>query len=188
MSRHRWPVVALYFLGSFALLASCGSAVGGDSEPQDNAPAASKKLPDGVYAVLRESVKEKDVLSLKDGEALVVHRHRYLKKDDNEPPRFLVVRSAPAVTLDLAEAPKTAKEGEGSLRILLKLQPKAAKALEELTRERLGKQITIVLGGEVVTMHKIREVIKGGEVQITSCAAGAAEYLLEQLQTRRKKE
>jgi hypothetical protein len=31
-------------------------------------------------------------------------------------------------------------------------------------------------------MHKIREVIKGGEVQISSCAAGAAKYLLEQLQ------
>jgi len=146
-----------------------------------------KKLADGVYSVLRDSDKEKEVLPLKDGEALVVHRHRYLKKDENEPPRFLVVRSVPAVTLDLAEAPKTAKEGEGSLRILLKLQPKAAKALEELTRDRLGRQITIVLGGEVVTMHKIREVIKGGEVQITSCAAGAAEYLLEHLQAKTKK-
>jgi preprotein translocase subunit SecD len=71
---------------------------------------------------------------------------------------------------------------------LLKLQPKGATALERLTSERLGKQITIVLGGEVVTMHKIREVSRGGEVQITSCAAGAAKYLLEPLQTRQKNE
>jgi preprotein translocase subunit SecD len=150
-------------------------------------PAAPpKKLPDGVYAVQRDSLREKDLLPLKAGEALMVHRHRYLKKDDKQPPRFLVVRSLPEVTLDLADAPRAVKEEGGSLRILLKLRPPAATALERLTRDRLGGQIAIVLGGEVVTMHKIREVIKGGDVQITSCAAGAAEYLLEQLRADQK--
>jgi hypothetical protein len=46
-------------------------------------------------------------------------------------------------------------------------------------------RIAIIIGGEVVTMHKICNVIKGGDVQITSCAAGAAKYLLEQLAARR---
>jgi preprotein translocase subunit SecD len=148
-------------------------------------PAASrgedKKPPDGVYAVLRESQKEKEVLPLKGGERVVVHRHRYLKNDDKEPPRFVVVRSAPDVKLDLDGEPKAVKEGAAVVSIQLKLRPKATKALEKLTRDQLRKQVTIVLGGEVVTMHKVREVIKGGDVQITSCAAGAAEYLLKQL-------
>jgi preprotein translocase subunit SecD len=154
---------------------------------QEKAPKSSKKLPDGVYAVLRDSLKEKEVLPLKDGEALAVHEHRYLKKDDKEPQLFLVVHSTPDVDLDLAGPPKAVKEGEEVVRILLKLQPKAATALERLTSDRLGRQVTIVLGGEVVTMHKIREVIKGGDVQITSCAAGAANYLLEHLQALHKK-
>jgi hypothetical protein len=141
---------------------------------------------DGVYAVLRESLLEKDVLPLKDGEVLVVHHHRYLKKDDKEARRFLVVRAAPDVDLDLDDEPKAAKEGEEVVRIFLKLQPKAATALERLTTDRLGEQIVIALGGEVVTMHKIREPIKGGDVQITSCAAGAAKFLLEQLHARYK--
>jgi preprotein translocase subunit SecD len=153
---------------------------------QDKTSEPSRKIPDGVYAVLRESLKEKEVLPLKDGEVLVAHRHRYLKKDDKEPPRFLVVRSIPDVELDLAGEPKAVREGQDVVRILLKLQPKAATALERLTSDRLGKEITIVLGGEVVTMHRIREAIKGGEVQITSCAAGAANYLLEQLQRHQK--
>jgi len=55
-----------------------------------------------------------------------------------------------------------------------------------LSHAQVGKQITIVLGGEVVTMHKVREVIEGGDVQITSCAPGAAEYLLEQLRAHYK--
>jgi preprotein translocase subunit SecD len=168
-------VTALILAGSY-------SAVFAD----DKSPASPKKLPAGVYAVLRESHKEKDVLPLKDGEVLVVNRHRYVKKDDQEPPLFVVVRSAPDVELDLAEKPKAVKEGEEVVRILLKLKPKAATALERVTADSRGKQIAIILGGEVVTMHKIRQAIKGGEVQISSCAVGAAKYLFEQLQTHQE--
>ena len=148
----------------------------------DKPSAPPKKPASGVYVVLRESSKEKDVLPLKDREVLVINRHRYLKKDDSQPPLFVVVGSAPDVALDLAEKPKAEKEGKEVVRILLKLRPKAATALERVTADCRGKQIAIVLGGEVVTMHKVRQVIKGGTVQITSCATGAANYLLEQLE------
>jgi len=171
-------------LGALALLGILGSQAA--VWPQDNTPASRKALPDGVYAVRRDSPKEKEVLPLKDREALAVHNHRYLNKGENEPPRFLVVRPVPEVTLDLAGAPKAQKEGEVVVRILLKLRPQAAAALERLTRAQLGKQVAIILGGEVVTVHKVREVIRGGDVQIASCAAGAAGYLLKQLQAHRK--
>jgi hypothetical protein len=155
--------------------------------PQDDkTPPSPKKVPDGVYAVLRESLKKEDVLPLKEGEVLVVHHARYLKEDNKEPPHFLVVHSAPDVVLDLASKPKALKEGTEVVRISLKLQPKAATALERLTRDHLGRQLTIVLGEEVVTMHKIREVIKGGHAQISCCAAGSANYLLEQLEAYQK--
>ena len=49
-----------------------------------------------------DSAKEKDVLPLKDGEVLVVDHHRYLKNNETEPPRFVVVHSSPEVGLDLA--------------------------------------------------------------------------------------
>ena len=154
---------------------------------QDKAPASAKKLPDGIYAVQRDSPKEKDVLPLKDGEVLVVDHHRYLKNNETEPPRFVVVHSSPEVGLDLAGEPKAVKEDGEVLRIFLKLQPKAATALERLTRAHLGRQVAILLGGEVVTMHKVRTVIKGGDVQITSCAPGAAGHLLMQLQDHQRK-
>ncbi len=164
------------------LFSSSGAAAWG----QSTAPTPPRKLPDGVYAVLREAPKEKDVRPLKDGETLVVNRHRYAKDGDKEPPRFLVVRTAPDVVLDLAGAPEAVKEGKEVVRVLLKLRPKAATALERLTSDRLGKSIAVVVGGEVVTQHAIRSVIKGGNVQITCCGAGAANYLFEQLRARPK--
>jgi hypothetical protein len=168
-------LTALLFLGSCALVWG-----------QNKAPEPSKNPPTGVYAVLRDSLQEKEVLPLKEGEVLLVDRHRYAKKDDQEQPRFAVVRAAADVDLDLAEEPKAVKEGEEVVRILLKLQPKAATALERLTSDQKGNQIAIIIGGEIVTMHKVRDVIKGGEVQITSCAPGGAKYLLEQLQAYQK--
>ena len=158
--------------------------LGGQALADDKAPTPGKKLPDGVYAVLREGLQEKDVLPLKAGEALAVHRHRYLKDGEKEPPRFLAVRSAPDVLLDLAAEPKAVKEKEEVMRVLLKLRPKAAAALERLTRDHLGRPVAIVVGGEVVTVHKVRTVITGGDVQISSCAPGPAGYLLKQLQGR----
>jgi hypothetical protein len=104
-----------------------------------------------------------------------------------EPPRYLVAHSVPEVVFDLAGKPKAVKEGKEVVSISLKLQPKAAAALERLTRGQLGKQVAIVLGGEVVTMHKVREVIKGGDAQISCCAAGSANYLLEQLEAHQHK-
>ncbi|HVS39842.1 MAG TPA: hypothetical protein VMS17_30065 [Gemmataceae bacterium] len=164
-------------LAAWVILSGCIPAWG-----QDPKPEPPKAAPDGVYAVLHDAPNEKDLQPLKDGEMVLADRHRYLKNEDQEPPRFLVVRTAPDVNLDLAEAPQGVKEGDEVVRILLKLQPKAATALERLTTDQRGKQVAIVVGGEVVTVHKVREVIKDGAVQITSCTPGAAKYLLEQLQ------
>ena len=156
-------------------LATCNLAL----RSQDKPRAAAKKIPDGVYRVLRDGPSEKDVLPLKEGEAIVVDHRRYVKGNENEPRHYVVVRSAPDVLLDLAREPIAVGEGT-DIRIVLQLRPKPAEALEQVTREYPNGQLTIVLGGEVVTTHKIRSGIKDGDVQITSCTAGAADFLLKQ--------
>jgi preprotein translocase subunit SecD len=165
-----------YLLTTAFLLGAPGAAW-----PQDKGPAPPK-VPNGIYAVRRDSLEEKEVLPIKDGEVLLVNRHRYQKNDDKEPPRYLVVRASPEVPLDLAGEPMADRDGEEVVRIRLKLRPQAAVALERLTRAQQAKQIAIVLNGEVVTMHKVRSVIRNGDAQITSCAPGAAGYLFRQLQ------
>ena len=91
------------------------------------------------------------------------------------------------VALDLDGAPKVEKDGDVVLSIQLKLKPAAAAALEQLSGKHVGKHVAIIVGDEVVTMHRIRQAIKGGELQITSCAPGAANHLLEQLQVHARR-
>jgi preprotein translocase subunit SecD len=174
MNRRTFLIVS----GTVVGLASMSS--GGEDLP------ARKKLPDGVYAVERLGDREKDLHPLKEGEVLAVNRHRYLKAEAKDPPSYLVVHANPDVSLHLAGEPQADKDGEEVVSIRLKLKPKAAAALEELTRARRGKQLAIVVDGEVVTVHKIREVIANGDVQITSCSPGGANYLMKQLQGREK--
>src|SRR5438552_4717002 len=118
MSRSACLLAALLVFGSQTVV-----------RPQDKSPAARPRLPDGVYAVQRDSLQAKDVLPLAEGEVLIVHQHRYVKTDAKEPPRFLVLHSAPEVVLDLAEPPRAVPEGAEEMRILLKLQPQAAATL-----------------------------------------------------------
>jgi hypothetical protein len=84
---------AACLFGAFALLGNIVVAW-----PQQAAPKTEKRSAEGVYVVRRSALNEAEVLPLKDGETLLVHRHRYLKTSDKEPPRFLVVPSAPAVS------------------------------------------------------------------------------------------
>ena len=159
-----------------ALLLSCSSS---------QAAAPPRSLPNGVYSVIRDSLTKNEVLPLQRGETLAINPRRYLKKEDQQP-RFVVVGTAPDVSLDLDGAPKAIKKDDEVVGISLKLRPKAAQALERLTSDRVGRQVAIVIGGEVVTIHKVRETIKGGQVQITSCAPKAAAYLFDRLRAQQQ--
>jgi len=115
---------------------------------------------------------------------VIVHRHRYLKNAEKEAPRFLVVGSYRRYSR-LGGRAKTVKEGADTVRILLKLQPKAAAALEACHSERVAAKWPIVLSAKSCDAQ-IRNVLKGGDVQITSCCRWCGGYLLEQLQGRRE--
>jgi preprotein translocase subunit SecD len=63
----------------------------------------------------------------------------------------------------------------------VKLKKKYAQRLEDFSRRHLGGTVAIVLDGEIVTLHKVRSVVSGGQVQITRCSDNACEVLKAKL-------
>lgn len=167
-------LAALGGIGLIALSLQAAPALAAESIP-------ASPLPDGIYAVLRVAQAEDAVRPLAAGE--IVLRSRPDEKVLSPPP-FVVVNPKGHVPLELAAEPKREKSGPDSVRIHLQLGPRAAAAFERLTRDCLGRSVAVVLGGEVVSVHKVRAVIAGGEVEVTTCPPAAAERLLERLQNR----
>jgi hypothetical protein len=169
------------------LLAGAAPFFSGLDQAKDGGQVPAKKLPNGLYGVLREGPEEKAVLPIKDGETVAAHNNRYLKKEAKEPPVFLVLHSKPDVPLVLVGEPQVVKSDNGTLTFLLKLHPDHAKTLERFTRDNKGGKVAVLIVGEVVTVHHIRDVITGGDMQVSNCNAEAGAYLLKQLQDLSKK-
>ncbi len=64
----------------------------------------------------------------------------------------------------------------------IELTDESARQLEEFTAEYLDRRVAIVVGGQVVSQHRIREVIRGGKVQISRCGDEGCQYLFQELQ------
>jgi hypothetical protein len=153
----------------------------GEDEP------SQPKLADGLYGVLREGSQEKHILPAASGETVVVNDHRYDPKESRPPRQFLAVHRLPDVPLVLASAPEVVQGDSGLMRIHLQLAREHAEAMERFTRKNKGGTTAVIINGEVVTVHKIRQVITGGRIQVTCCAEGSCDYLLKHLRDKAPK-
>lgn len=71
----------------------------------------------------------------------------------------------------LAHAPAKEKDSQGKPKLFLQLDEAQIKPLEEFTRKNTGQKVAIVIGGEIVTIHKVREAIIGGRITDNGCQA-----------------
>ncbi len=147
---------------------------------RENSAASVRSLKDGLYLVLREGTVEK-ALMLHTGEKVLLDDYKYLEEKPEDPPEYLVVRSVPDVPLILEENPRAEKDVNGRTKLYLTLSSKYVDKLERLTRDNLGSRVAVLVGGEVVSTHKIRSAIKDGRLQLTRCTDNACEYLLLRL-------
>ena len=129
---------------------------------------------DGIYVVLGEYDTRPSQVS-KD-QRVLTYNHAFLDDAVGEP-SFIVVDSKDWVPFHLAERPTGVPQEDGRKRLLLTLESVAAQQLAEFTGRHVGGRIANVIDGQVVTMHKIREAITGGKLQITRCHDNACEKL-----------
>jgi len=142
---------------------------------------AASILPDGLYLVLRSSDATSKLQPVGITEKLLPDDYHFLEPAEREPVRYLVLQTTPFVPFILASAPKEDREASGKPRLQLQLAKDQTGPLEEFTNAHLGDTVAIVIGGEIVTTHKIKSAITGGRLQITRCTEHGCQTLFTKL-------
>jgi hypothetical protein len=95
--------------------------------------------------------------------------------------RFIRIDLDDYIPLALAQAPGKVQQADGRYNLILTLTRKAKRKMRRLTGQWVGGQVCLIIGGEAITMHKVREKIIGGRIQVSRCTDDACEYLFYEL-------
>jgi len=143
---------------------------------------AGRNLADGLYLVARSAHEPEKVEPLAESERLIANDFHLLEPAERKPAVYLVLQTEPFVPLVLATAPREDREeASGKPRLHLELAEDQSGLLEDFTRAHLGETVAIVIGGDVVTTHKVKSVITGGRLQITRCTKHGCQTLYTEL-------
>ena len=139
------------------------------------------ELANGFYLVLREYPDNKHVRASNKNEVVLVNDYKFLAPEERETAEYLVVDKTQFVPFDLKSSPNKQTDERGRPKLLVTLKDTQVKPLEDFTRKNAGHHVVIVVGGDAVTKHKIREPIKGGLIQITRCTDNGCEAIYTEL-------
>jgi preprotein translocase subunit SecD len=150
-------------------------------ESQNLNQKLSKPLQNGFYAVRVEALTAGEVQCQDASCAAMLYDKTFTDSSESEPVKYVAIDTSSFVPFILEAAPGAARAGAGKMILRVKLKKKYAQRLEDFSRRHLGGTVAIVLDGEIVTLHKVRSVVSGGQVQITRCSDNACEVLKAKL-------
>lgn len=134
-------------------------------------------LANGVYAVLRDGRTPGEARIEALPHVILIYDRKYSDSDKNRPPIYVALGTSSFVPLVLAGPPQAHKDVRGWTSLNITLAREHVKTLEDFTRTHLDGKVAIVIGGEIVTMHKVRTVIQDGKAKIARCTDNACETL-----------
>ncbi len=140
----------------------------------------SVKIDDGFYLVMN-TWEDSSLIDPSGGE-VIPYSHDFLEDNTSNQPFFIEVQTVDFVPLSLSKKPKGIEQKDKRINLFLTLTATASDLLEQFTEKHINQKTCIVVGGQAVTMHKIREKITGGKLQITRCTDNACEHLLLELE------
>lgn len=161
--------------------ARASSAMESPSADVASRTSAADKLPNGVYLILCEGPNRKAVEPTAISERVLVNDYHFLQPTDRDETTYIVVSKSEFIPMVLSGDPTKEKDAKGRSKLLLQLAHEQITPLEDFTRKNVGKAIAIVIGGEVVSSHKVRETIVGGRMQITRCTDNGCDVIYSEL-------
>lgn len=141
----------------------------------------SNVLRDGLYPVLWEATTPDSATLGISQHVVLSYDRKYTGSTQSDPRTYLAIDTTSSVPLILEGQPEALRDGSDRALLSVTLAREYAEALEEFTTEHLGEGVAILIDGEVVTMHKLRSIIRGGKLQITRCDENSCEVLRAKL-------
>ncbi len=147
--------------------------------------SAQNPLMNGLYLVDELEIDSLEHLYSDTTKAIVRYNSAFIEGDgiDYAPISIWVNDYVP---FDLATMPETKNQANKKKLLLLTLTEQASEKLKEFSAKNLMKYVVIVVNGEALTVHKIKEPITTGMLQITRCNDNACEQLFQVLKTHVK--
>ncbi len=146
-------------------------------------------IPDGLYLIAKidTAAAQVDTLSSKQ---ISIYFNKLFEDFNSDEYLRIIIDTTEYVPLELAKAPTTEQQTEAKKKLLLSLTKEASEKLKSFTTNHVMNRVALVVDGEVLTMHKIREPITSGQLQISRCNDNACERLYvtlkDNIKTRKK--
>jgi preprotein translocase subunit SecD len=142
-----------------------------------------KQVKDGLYLI-----NKLDTVDLKPSaeEALLRFNPMFDEFNEEKNTRILV-STKEFVPLELGQAPTAEQQTENKKKLLMNLSKEASEQLKTFTAKHVMNMVAVVVDGEVLTIHMIKEAITSGQLQITRCNDNACELLFVKLKDNVKK-
>ena len=138
--------------------------------------ADNVSLPNGFYLILEEQDDASVFQKPADNETIVTYTLDHLGVH-NQPPRHFRVKTVPDVNFSSDATAEVGDKNEGKTTLNIVLGEGNASEFQKFTAANIDRAVAIIIGGKVVTAHKIRSEIVGGKIQITRCGDDACEAL-----------
>lgn len=133
-------------------------------------------IPDGLYLITRTDTTNINEESRSTKEIEIRFNKLFLEFSSDEYLKIFV-DTAEYAPLILEKVPTTEQQTEAKKKLLLTLTKEASERLKIFTSKHLSKHVVLVVDGEALTIHKIKEPITSGLLQITRCDDNACEIL-----------
>ena len=144
------------------------------------------QLKDGLYLISKIDTNSTQLSLLSTNETAVFFSKMF---DEYNAEGYLriIIDTSDFVPLELEKAPLTEQQTESKKKLLLSLTNEASEKLKTFSTKNVMKRVVLIVDGEALTMHKIKEPLTSGLLQITRCNDNACEQLFVKLKDNVKR-
>lgn len=149
-------------------------------------PAGNSSIRDGLYRIIALDSVDVNLDTIRNTGHLRISFSPLFEEYNKEGIRSVVIDTSEYVPLELEKAPVAEQQTDDKKKLLLYLSGASSEKLKSFSAKHVMEKVVIVVDSKALTIHKIREPITSGSLQITRCSDNACERLFVKLKTNIK--